>query len=109
MGRKIKITESKLKQIISESVKRILKESSNLGEDKNKYSAYVIKDSNGAILYNYEVFPGDFWRDVLNEAIEDAKELAKTHNFGTFYVYGCLNNTYSDDTLVFNTDDLKYN
>lgn len=107
MGRKIKITESKLKQIISESVKRILKESSYLGDDKNKYSSYVIKDSTGAVLSNYQVFPGDFWKDVFNEAIEDAKELAKTHKFGTFYVYGCLNNTYSDDTLVFNTDDLK--
>ena len=37
MGRKIKITENKLKQIISESVKRILKEGSNLGEDYDNW------------------------------------------------------------------------
>lgn len=56
MGRKVKITENKLKQIISESVKRILKENSSL--DKDYYEWERIKECLGcesmlSELYNY--------------------------------------------------------
>jgi hypothetical protein len=56
MGRKIKITESKLKQIISESVKRILKEGSSFKEDYVNWEK--VKECLGcegmlSELYNY--------------------------------------------------------
>jgi hypothetical protein len=56
MGRKIKITENKLKQIISESVKRILKEGSNSSDDYNNWEQ--VKECLGcegmlSELYNY--------------------------------------------------------
>ena len=56
MGRKIKITESKLKQIISESVKRILKEGSSFKEDYDNWER--VKEHLGcegmlSELYNY--------------------------------------------------------
>ena len=56
MGRKIKITENKLKQIISESVKRILKEGSSFREDYDNWEK--VKECLGcegmlSELYNY--------------------------------------------------------
>lgn len=56
MGRKIKITENKLKQIISESVKRILKEGSTFEEDYDNWER--VKEHLGcegmlSELYNY--------------------------------------------------------
>jgi hypothetical protein len=56
MGRKIKITENKLKQIISESVKRILKEGSSFKEDYVNWER--VKEHLGcegmlSELYNY--------------------------------------------------------
>lgn len=56
MGRKIKITENKLKQIISESVKRILKEGSSFKEDYDNWER--VKEHLGcegmlSELYNY--------------------------------------------------------
>lgn len=56
MGRKIKITENKLKQIISESVKRILKEDSSFREDYVNWEK--VKECLGcegmlSELYNY--------------------------------------------------------
>jgi hypothetical protein len=56
MGRKIKITENKLKQIISESVKRILKEGSSFKEDYVNWER--VKECLGcegmlSELYNY--------------------------------------------------------
>jgi len=56
MGRKIKITENKLKQIISESVKRILKEGSSFKEDYDNWEK--VKECLGcegmlSELYNY--------------------------------------------------------
>ena len=56
MSRKIKITESKLKQIISDSVKRILKEGSSFKEDYDNWER--VKEHLGcegmlSELYNY--------------------------------------------------------
>ena len=67
MGRKIKITENKLKQIISESVKRILKEGSNLGEDYDNWER--VKECLGcegmlSELYNY--LSGDQIREFID-------------------------------------------
>ena len=43
--------------------------------DDRRYEAYVLIDeSDGSIIYNYQVWPGDFWLDILNDAIEDARE-----------------------------------
>jgi hypothetical protein len=66
MGRKIKITENKLKQIISESVKRILKEGSNSSDDYNNWEQ--VKECLGcegmlSELYNY--LSGDQIREFI--------------------------------------------
>lgn len=56
MGRKIKITENKLKQIISESVKRILKEGSSFEEDYvnwEKVKEHLGCEGMLSELYNY--------------------------------------------------------
>ena len=66
MGRKIKITENKLKQIISESVKRILKEGSSFKEDYDNWER--VKEHLGcegmlSELYNY--LSGDQIREFI--------------------------------------------
>ena len=60
-----------------------------------------------SIIYNYNVYPGDFWRDILDEAIEDAKDFAQKNKYGSYSVYGCLNDEYDETTLIFNTDDIN--
>lgn len=66
MSRKIKITENKLKQIISESVKRILKEGSSFKEDYVNWER--VKECLGcegmlSELYNY--LSGDQIREFI--------------------------------------------
>ena len=75
--------------------------------DNCDYDAYVlVNDSDGAILANYTVSgydPGE----VYDEAIEDARQKAIENKFSSFSVYGCIDNAYDEDTLVFNTENNK--
>ena len=85
-----------------------IEESLNEGisfDNRDRYDAYVLVDGTGAIIHNYEVWKED-WQSVLNVIIGDANYYAKKNKYGTYYVYGCVNNEYDDDTLVYTTDDI---
>ena len=74
--------------------------------DIKRYDAYVLVDnSDGAVIGNYTVYPGDFWKTILNDAIEDAQYEASNNKYGSYSVYGCDNNEYDDNTLIFSTDE----
>lgn len=76
--------------------------------DDRRYEAYVLIDeSDGAIIYNYQVWPGDFWLDILNDAIDDAREEQRHNKYGSYGVYGCINNEYDESTRVFITNGLN--
>lgn len=76
--------------------------------DDRRYEAYVLIDENdGAIIYNYQVWPGDYWLDILNDAIEDAREEQRHNKYGSYGVYGCINNEYDESTRVFITNGLN--
>lgn len=76
--------------------------------DDRRYEAYVLIDeSDGSIIYNYQVWPGDFWLDILNGAIEDAREEQRHNKYGSYGVYGCINNEYDESTRVFITNGLN--
>ena len=119
MKKIVKLSESQLHYIIKESVNRILNEDFydnmyNLhdfnhfnNDDLNDYyTAYVIvNNGDGAVLSNYG-------ENDLEDAIEEARELARNHKFSTFYVCGCDDkNEYSYDpeddnyTIVYCTDE----
>ena len=76
--------------------------------DDRRYEAYVLIDeSDGSIIYNYQVWPGDYWLDILNDAIEDAREEQRHNKYGSYGVYGCINNEYDESTRVFITNGLN--
>ena len=85
----VKINESQLRKLISESITKILMEDMIT----NDYPAYVVvDDSCDAITGNY---------DNVQDAIDDAKENARSG--GSYSVFGCVNDTYDDNTLVYCT------
>ena len=115
----IRLTESDLHKIIKESVKNILKEDFydnmynlhdfehfNNDDNNDYYTAYVVvNNGDGAVLSNYS-------ENDLEDAIEEARELARKYKFSTFYVCGCDDkNEYSydpedeDNTIVYCTDE----
>ena len=115
----IRLTESDLHRVIKESVKKILKEDFydnmynlhefehfNNDDNNDYYTAYVVvNNGDGAVLSNYS-------ENDLEDAIEEARELARKYKFSTFYVCGCDNkNEYSYDpddennTIVYCTDE----
>ena len=96
---------------MDESVRRSLREAfsdiyqSHNFEDPNKdyYQSFVIVDSTRAVLGHY---------DTYQEAVDDAKEMARRYKGGTFEVYGCDEDGYAleenypeDNTLVYSTDE----
>jgi hypothetical protein len=82
----IKLNQTELKQIIAESIKKAIKES---------YSdiAYTLEDeASGEVYANYH-------EDELDDAINDAKEMArKSRPYGKFLVVD------KNDNVVFDTD-----
>lgn len=71
--------------------------------NKDYYEGFVIVDGTRAVLGHY---------DNYEEAVEDAKQLAKFNKYGTYEVYGCYKNEYAlkedypeDNTLVYSTDE----
>ena len=107
----VKITETQLNKIIKESVKQIQEaytttQWQHFDNNPKRYDSYVlVADGDGAILANYQVYPGDFWKNVLEDAINDANEEANNNHYGSYSVYGCENNEYDEDTLVYSTVD----
>ena len=112
----VRLTESDLHNIIKESVNKILKENfeteafsdvyqpHNFSDpNKDYYDGYVIVDGTRAVLGQY---------DNYEEAVEDAKEMARQNKYGTYEVYGCDKDGYAleedypeDNTLVYSTDE----
>ena len=71
--------------------------------NKDYYNGFVIVDGTRAVVGNY---------DNYEEAVEDAKEMARRNKFGTYEVYGCDKDGYAleedypeDNTLVYSTDE----
>lgn len=92
MERRINITETELRRIISETVHRALAES--FGGDG--YDAYVVVDeASGEIIGNYATSDRE-------EAISDAEDMAR--GGGRYMVLGCVGNEYSFDDVVYDTD-----
>lgn len=63
----------------------------------------VVSDGDGAVEGIYGVFPNDDIEEVKEEAINDAKELARRNKYGSYTVYGYINDEYDDDTVVYST------
>ena len=108
---KVVLNENDIKEMVKKTVKRILREAyetvqwNHFDNDDKRYESYVLCDCDGAIIRNYQVWPGDFWREVLDDAINDANDLSVSTRGGTYYVYGCINNQYDDEYLVYSTDN----
>ena len=80
--------------MVTESVKKIIKE-----QYEDRYDAYVlVNDSDGSIIYNYEK---KYNPNAMDEAIEDAKSKAMENPYGTYTVYGCINDIYDENTIVY--------
>ena len=74
--------------------------------DEMDYDAYVLVDeSDGAILANYAKDESDPTYDPYEDAINDANQKKAENKFGTYCVYGCIEDAYDDDTLVYSTDE----
>ena len=74
--------------------------------DEMDYDAYVLVDeSDGSILANYTKDKSDPTYDPYEDAINDANQKKAENKFGTYCVYGCIEDGYDDDTLVYNTDE----
>ncbi len=116
----MKITLNDVKYMVNESVRRIIKEGKPFDDgyedwggneerqniiDEMDYDAYVLVDeSDGAILANYAKDKSDPTYDPYEDAINDANQKKAEDKFGTYCVYGCIENVYDDDTLVYKTD-----
>ena len=127
----MKITLNDIKYMVNESVRRIIKEGKPIirhfddgyedwdgdewdddeeeGQsdiDEMDYDAYVLVDeSDGAILANYAKDKSDPTYDPYEDAINDANQKKAENKFGTYCVYGCIEDVYDDDTLVYSTDE----
>ena len=74
--------------------------------DEMDYDSYVLVDeSDGAILANYTEDKSDPTYDPYEDAINDANQKKAENKFGTYCVYGCIEDVYDDDTLVYSTDE----
>lgn len=97
----MKITVDDIKEMVKESVRQIVESYSNMD-----YDSYVLVDeSDGAILGNYTKDMSDPSYDPYMEAVNDAKQKESTNKFGDYSVYGCIDDVYDDDTLVYETGD----
>ena len=114
MSKVIRLTESDLHTMITETINEINNVNNfidNLENDyhnelANIYTAFVvINNSDGAIVANFN-------NDELNDAIDYTNTLAQKNKYGSYVVCGCDDNhTYSDDiddednSIVYSTDD----
>lgn len=99
----IKINEAQLREMVAESIKKVLSEN-EFGNLKwnNGYDSYVlVDDSCDAVIQNY-TSKGEGY-DAEKDAINDAKKKAQETRGGSFSVFGCVNNYYDENTLVYCT------
>lgn len=94
----VKINESTLRKMISESISKVLKEGELdfLGGNKDYKSYVLVDDSCDAVIGNYGP-------DGKEEAISDAKKQYSRTRGGSFSVFGCENHMYDEDSLVYCT------
>ena len=94
----VKINESTLRKMISESISKVLKEGELdfLGGNKDYKSYVLVDDSCDAVIGNYGP-------DGKEEAISDAKKQYSRTRGGSFSVFGCKNDMYDEDSLVYCT------
>lgn len=99
----IKLNETTLRKMISESISKVLREGELdfLGGNEfkwdNGYDAYVlVDDSCDAVIGNYGP-------EGKEEAISDAKKQYSRTRGGSFSVFGCKNDMYDEDSLVYCT------
>ena len=108
-GKKIvELTESELKKMVFEAYK-ILQEGyetvqwQHFDNDTQRYDAYVVIDnSEQALVSTYE--SNGNWREAMEDAIADAKDEARYNKYGSYSVYGCIGNEYTEDSLIYNTE-----
>lgn len=102
-----KLTEDKLRGIIRDVIKEAYEtvQFQHFDNDEKRYESYVLVDNSvGSVIANYVVYPGDWWKDVFDEACYDAKEQSNTNRYGSYSVYGCIGDTYDDDTLLYTAE-----
>ena len=94
----VKINESTLRKMISESISKVLKEGELdfLGGNKDYKSYVLVDDSCDAVIGNYGP-------DGKEDAISDAKKQYSRTRGGSFSVFGCENHMYDEDSLVYCT------
>lgn len=102
-----RITEAQLRDIIAESIGRMLREGAyDFLEDRDfkwndGYESYVlVDDSCDAVIQNYTSGNG---YDAKSDAIGDARQKAHETRGGSFSVFGCVDGVYDDDSLVYCT------
>ena len=71
--------------------------------DYNYDSFVVIDDSDSALLSTFIVEHSQ--DNAFNDAVEYAQSEALNNKYGSYSVYGCVDNEYWEDTLVYNTDE----
>jgi len=94
----MELSQRDIEYMVTESVKRIIKE-----QYEDKYDAYVlVDDSDGSIIGNYAK---QYDSSAMYNAIEDAKVKAMKNPYSTYTVYGCINNKYDEDTIIYTADN----
>ena len=91
MKKRIKISENELRNIVTECVKKVLR------EDSNYINYLIISGTDEALLARY---------DNSDEAIEAANNLAMKNRYGTYYVVKAMNYEYDlPEDIIYSTDD----
>lgn len=91
MKKRIKISENELRNIVTECVKKVLR------EDSNYINYLIISGSDEALLDRY---------DNSDEAIEATNNLAVKNRYGTYYVVKAMNGEYDlPEDIIYSSDD----
>lgn len=97
-----------MKQAINEAFSDLV-QWGNFDNDQNRYDSYVVIDNSDQSLITTFVDDSGNWRETMNDAIQYAKDEAKDNRYGSYSVYGCIDNEYDNKTIVFSTDEIKEN
>ena len=103
----MKLTESILRNIVRECLVEAYEtvQWQHFDNDVKRYESYVLVDNSvGSIIYNYTVQPGDWWKDIFDEACADADDNANNNRYGSYSVYGCIGDEYDDNTLLYTAE-----
>jgi hypothetical protein len=103
----MKLTENILRNMVRECLMEAYEtvQWQHFDNDDRRYESYVlVNNSDGSIIYNYTVQPGDWWKDIFDEACADADEQLQNNKYGSYSVYGCMGDEYDDDTLLYTAE-----